>query len=252
MKISKKELIVAALSAALLVAGFESVMADSKDYEGQRSDSWKRTQGGKLYDNWAKVLYFDASKLGTHAAYPEEGKKSGASTWRCKECHGWDYKGADGAYSKGSHYTGIKGLRAQVGQSPESIEKVVRNELHGYSEAMIPNRALKELALFLSRGQIDMDQYIDRATKKPHADPQRGASFYQNICANCHGYDGRLVNFKEAPEVEFIGTVANANPWETLHKIRNGQPGSPMVSLGILSIQDQIDILAYCQTLSEK
>ncbi len=216
------------------------------------TESWKMTQGGKLYDNWAKVLYFDTKDQATHSAYPKAGKKSGAATWRCKECHGWDYKGADGAYSKGSHYTGIKGIRELVGKSPESIAKVVRNDQHGYSVAMISEPALKELSLFVSRGQLDMDQYIDRATKKVHGDPQRGASFYQNICANCHGYDGRQINFKAAPKFEFIGTVASANPWETLHKIRNGQPGVPMVSLAILGIQDQLDILAFCQTLPVK
>ena len=32
----------------------------------------------------------------------EANSRSGADTWRCKECHGWDYKGKDGAYAKGS------------------------------------------------------------------------------------------------------------------------------------------------------
>ena len=27
---------------------------------------------------------------------------SGSDTWRCKECHGWDYMGVDGAYAGGS------------------------------------------------------------------------------------------------------------------------------------------------------
>lgn len=251
MIISKQGIAYIMLGAALAIASLQPAIADNTT-GAQRSDSWKMTQGGKIYDNWAKVLYVDTSKFSTHPAYPKSGKQSGAGTWRCKECHGWDYKGADGAYSKGSHNTGIKGLRDQVGKSPESIEKAVRNTLHGYTPAMISEPALKVLALFISRGQIDMDQYIDRATKKVHGNPQQGASFFQNICANCHGYDGRLLNFKTAPEVEVIGTVANANPWETLHKIRNGQPGAPMVSLGMLSIQDQIDILAFCQTLPEK
>ena len=51
---------------------------------------------------------------------------------------------------------------------------------------------------------------------------------------------------------EFIGTVASDNPWETLHKIRNGQPGIPMPSLGVLDLKDQLDILAYTQTLPQK
>ncbi|MEH6470475.1 MAG: c-type cytochrome [Halopseudomonas sp.] len=241
----------AALVSVLWVGAFQLAMAD--DTEGQqRSESWKLTQGGKLYDNWARMLYIDTRGYQTHPSYPVDGKKTGGTTWRCKECHGWDYKGASGAYGGGSHYTGIEGLRDQVGQSIESITQIVRDDTHGYTEAMLPEQALKELALFVSRGQLDMDQYIDRATNKVHGDPQQGAPFYQNICATCHGYDGKQLNFKQAPKAEFIGTVAQANPWETLHKIRNGQPGSPMVALGMLSIQDQVDLLAYCQTLPAK
>ncbi|MEH6811283.1 MAG: c-type cytochrome [Motiliproteus sp.] len=250
MNNSGKSMGMVVVMASLLFSSTDVAFAEGVDIP--LTESWKMTQGGKLYDNWAKVVYFDTKNLSTHPSYPKEGKKSGADTWRCKECHGWDYKGADGAYSKGSHYTGIKGVRDLVGKTPETIAKIVRNDLHGYSAAMIPDQALKELALFVARGQIDMDQYIDRATKKVHGNPQRGASFYQNICANCHGYDGRQINFKAAPKEDFIGTVASANPWETLHKIRNGQPGVPMISLAMLSIQDQLDILAYCQTLPEK
>lgn len=220
--------------------------------EPERSESWAISEGGKLYDNWAKVLYYDTKNLPTHPAYPASGKQKGASTWRCKECHGWDYKGRDGAYGKGSHYTGINGLRAMVGVAPDKIVNAVRDKKHGYTEQMISNQALSTLALFVNRGQMDMDQYIDRATKKAHGDPKRGARFYQTVCAICHGFDGKLINFKTPENPEFIGTVAKDNPWEALHKIRNGQPGVPMVSLGVLDIQDQVDILAYSQTLPEK
>ncbi|MEE8170240.1 MAG: hypothetical protein V3T70_06810 [Phycisphaerae bacterium] len=36
--------------------------------------------------------------------------RTGADTWRCKECHGWDYKGVSGGYASGSHRTGIAGI----------------------------------------------------------------------------------------------------------------------------------------------
>ena len=42
------------------------------------------------------------------------------------------------------------------------------------------------------------------------------------------------------------------NPWEALHKIRNGQPGQPMPVLRVLPLQDMVDILAYVQTLPAK
>ena len=216
------------------------------------TDTWTISEGGKLYDACYKALYFDTKNLPTHPSYPTAGKQKGEATWRCKECHGWDYKGKDGAYSKGSHFTGIKGIRDFAGVSPERIAGILRDKTHAYTEAMIPNRAVTPLALFVSRGQTDVDKAIDRATKKAAGDPKRGARFFQTICAICHGSDGKQINFDKPESPEFIGTVANENPWETLHKIRNGQPGIPMPSLGVLDLKDQVDILSYAQTLPKK
>ena len=209
---------------------------------------WAISRGGQLYDKWWYVIEGDEPEE-THFSYPADGKQSGSNTWRCKECHGWDYKGADGAYGKGSHFTDIKGVRSVQGIDPGSIIETIKNATHGYTEEMMPASAMEKLALFLSFGQVDMDQYIDRATKKARGDPLRGAQYFQTICANCHGFDGKDMNFGDDDDPEFIGTVAFNNPWEALHKIRFGQPGVGMVSLSVLDVQDQVDILAYSQTL---
>lgn len=224
------------------------VMSDDNP---QISEFWHTLQGGLMYDNWAKVMFKKAPEQ-THPAYPAKGKKKGAGTWRCKECHGWDYRGVDGAYAKGSHYSGIKGIRKWVGGPVAEIEKIIRNDTHRYTKDMIPDEAVRNLALFVSRGQVDMPQYIDYATKTARGDATRGARFYQAICSVCHGFDGKTINFKTADNPEFIGTVAQANPQETMHKARNGQPGVPMVALGVLDIQDIVDIIAYAQTLPAK
>ncbi len=215
---------------------------------GIPTNIWAISRGGQFYDKWWAVNEADEPE-GTHPAYPAEGKKSGSTTWRCKECHGWDYKGADGAYSKGSHFTGIKGLRAMAGIDPETIHETLLNDTHRYTEDMMPHSAMRKLALFVSLGQIDMDRFIDRATKKAHGDARRGAQFYQTICANCHGFDGKELNFGDENEPEYVGTVGRKNPWEALHKIRFGQPGVGMVSLSVLDVQEQVDILSYIQTL---
>ncbi len=212
---------------------------------------WAISRGGQLYDKWWAVIEADEPTT-THSAYPADAKREGSTTWRCKECHGWDYKGIDGAYSKGSHRTGIKGVRGVAGVDPERIHEIMMDETHGYTEAMMPDSAMRKIALFLSLGQIDMDRYIDRATKKAHGDPSRGAQFFQTICANCHGFDGKEINFHPDGDPEYVGTVAAANPWEALHKIRFGQPGVGMVSLSVLDVQQQVDILSYAQTLPTK
>jgi len=217
-------------------------------------DIWEISRGGQLYDDWMAVLDAEPPN-GSHPAYPKEGKKKGRTTWRCKECHGWDYMGEDGAYRKGAHYTGIKGVRNAAGKDVEEIVKIITDKTHGYTSVMIRPLAMRKLAIFIGRGQVGMDQYIDRSTNKARGNAARGALFFQTVCAICHGYDGsKMISRSDTALAVFgdrgyLGTIAHNNPWEVLHKIRNGQPGVGMVALRVLTIQDQTDVLAYVQTL---
>ena len=77
-------------------------------------------------------------------------------TWRCKECHGWDYRGAEGAYASGSHFTGIKGVRRTAGMPADEIHQIIMDETHGFTAHTMPHSAMEKIALFLSVGQIDM------------------------------------------------------------------------------------------------
>lgn len=230
------------------IAAQEEGPTEVDQHAHDMTNVWDIARGGQLYDNWMEVMEVDAPE-GTHPAYPATGKQEGPGTWRCKECHGWDYMGVAGGYSKGSHYTGIKGVRGVAGIEPEKLHDIIMNKTHGFTEAMMPHSAMEKLALFLSQGQIDVDKYIDRKTKVARGNAGRGAGFYQNICAVCHGFDGKTMNFGDDKAPEFVGTVAADNPWEALHKIRFGQPGVGMVALSVLPIQDLVDILAYTQTL---
>jgi thiosulfate dehydrogenase len=202
--------------------------------------------GGLLYDKWYSV--FEVKPNGTHPSYPSGGKKTGSSTWRCKECHGWDYLGKDGAYSKGSHYTGITGIRDASGKSPVFIINILKDDTHAFGD-MLTDNAYKALSSFIAFGQIDMDSYIDPSTKKASGDIDNGAQIYASTCTKCHGADGKKINFKSPEKPEYLGTLSNNNPWETLHKIKFGQPKTEMINLLFLDIKDQIDVLSYCQTL---
>jgi thiosulfate dehydrogenase len=117
---------------------------------------------------------------------------------------------------------------------------------------MLPDQAVERLARFVSAGQVDVGPYIDRATKKAKGDVNRGAGLYQTVCAVCHGFDGKMINFGTKEQPEFVGTVGQDNPWEMLHKIRYGDPGEAMPALVGLAVQDQVDVLAYTQTLPAK
>ncbi|MFQ5408280.1 MAG: hypothetical protein ACE5FI_07670, partial [Anaerolineales bacterium] len=65
-------------------------------------------RGGLLYDKWWVPLGLDQPE-DDHPlwATQDSNTRSGKDTWRCKECHGWDYQGVDGAYGGGSHMTGF-------------------------------------------------------------------------------------------------------------------------------------------------
>ena len=242
------------IAAALALSSVPGTLqADELGAFGERSAAQHLlviTRGGALYDNWYGELGKEPPKE-THPAYPKAGKQKGASTWRCKECHGWDYKGAAGAYGKGSHYSGIVGIRNMTHAPIGTTVAILKNKTHGLGQ-LIPEKDLEALAHFVAHGQIDMDVYIDRPPKKARGDPARGERIFQTTCARCHGSDGKLVNFGTPKDPEYIGTVASENPWEALHKIRMGQPGVPMISMLAFDIRDHVDTLAYAQTLPQK
>ncbi len=244
----------AALLGAALVLVAPAVADEPSDdpaHAHDPTDIWAIGRGGQLYDNWMAVT-LSTLPAKTHPAYPATGKKKGAATWRCKECHGWDTLGRDGAYATGSHKTGIKGLRRVIGMEPDKIVPLFMDPPHAYTKFKISHAAQEMLSYFLSKGQIDMERVIDRDTNKAQGEVKKGARLFQHVCATCHGYDGKEINFTSAKFPSYVGTVCVKNPWEALHKIRYGQPGVGMVALTNLPLDDIADILAYCQTLPVK
>lgn len=199
-------------------------------------------RGGRLYDKWWGENKA-AKPTGMHAAYPVKGGKyANENSWRCKECHGWDYKGKDGAYAKGGHATGIKGIAGAAGKEPAQIAALLRDRNHGYSEAQLSAQDVGDLALFVSKGQGDPARYLG-ADNKSKGDAGKGEAYYNTLCAGCHGTDGKKV--KDGPP---LGSVAD-NGAEMLHKVMNGQPGEGMPALRALDGQISADLTAYLPRL---
>ncbi len=137
-----------------------------------------------------------------------------------------------------------------AGAEPSEIAAIIRGEAHGYTEEMIPDNLLTFLTRFISAGQIDVYNYVDRATGLPDGSPAVGAVLYQNVCAICHGFDGRTLNFGDADDPEYVGTVAAGNAPEFFHKAMNGQPGIAMPAIGVILGPEAVaNILAFAQTL---
>lgn len=201
--------------------------------------------GGQMYDKWYGVKDVKPPK-GNHPSYV--GKKKGATTWRCKECHGWDLKGASGAYSKGSHYTGIKGLQAYKNGNVQDIVAILKDDKHQYGP-LLNTDELTAIATFVALSQVDTDPYINKANKKVNGDSMTGAAVFNGVCSKCHGFDGKTINFKEAPKEVFVGDAVRDNPWEALHKVRFGHPNSTMPALFGFDLKSSIDALSYAQEL---
>jgi len=214
----------------------------------------KLVHGGKLYDNWLAFVPAPrrqqlALVRQTHPSYPKHGPKKGLTTWRCKECHGWDYRGKKIGDDQGNHTVTIIGIQRLIGADPAEVLAILRNPVHSYDQAMITDRDAEALAQFVVSGQHDFSASIDSATGSAQGEANKGAPFFQTLCAVCHGLDGRKIDFDPKEEVEYLGHVARENPYEFLHKIRFGQPGQIMIALSALTTQQQLDLLAFAQTL---
>ncbi len=205
------------------------------------------SRGGQLYDKWFKVIKAEKPKT-THPAWPAANtKKKGNTTWRCKSCHGWDYMGKDGAYASGSYKTGIKGINGMKGADPAKIVAIIKDKTHGFA-GMMDEKDFQDLALFVSKGQEDMDKYIDRASKMPKGgDAARGEVYFNTICAQCHAKDGSLPKDMDKTLAKQMG-----NPWEVMHKILEGQPGEQMPALRALDRQIVLDLMAHLTTLPKE
>jgi thiosulfate dehydrogenase len=203
-------------------------------------------RGGLLYDKWYKVIGADKPKK-SHSLYPADKKyaKKPDANWRCKECHGWDYLGKDGAYASGKHHSGIPGINGMKGADPAKVAAVLTDSKHGFGK-LLGKQDLNDLALFVSKGQVDMDPYIDRKTKAPKGNAAKGEAYFNTICARCHGKDG--LKPKEMPP---LGSLMG-NPWEVMHKILNGQPDESMPGLRALDHQISADIMAHMTSLPKK
>ncbi len=213
-------------------------------------------KGAQLYDKWYAALGVDAPP-GDMPLWSRQtsNTRSGAETWRCVECHGWDYKGAQGAYASGSHATGFPGLLEAAQMNTDEIIarlKGSKEAQHDFSP-YIPDSAMQKIAVFLKEGLIDDSQYINPISLKViDGDATHGEDLYAATCATCHGADGTQIIFRTEGVDETLADVANRDPFRFLHRTRFGVAGTEMpvgYELG-WTPTDGRDVLMYAQSLA--
>ena len=223
---------------------------------GEHANVESVARGGRLYDKWWTETGAEAPTE-DHPLWELQttNSRGGDATWRCKECHAWDYKGSGGTYSSGSHFTGFPGV-VQAGATLSKSELL--DALQGSTDyrhdfsSVLADEDLDDLANFLGAGLINDTQYFDYNTPGiPPLNPDlsNGKTLFSGTCTTCHADDGKQIVIAG----EFgIGDIARNEPTvEILHKIRSGQPGTEMPSAIVngWSVQYQIDVLGYVRSL---
>lgn len=240
------------LSIAIMLLGAGTAAA--RNYQ-QASDDI--TLGAQLYDRWYAALGVNAP-TGNMPIWERQSNntRSGPDTWRCSECHGWDYKGSEGVYASGSHFTGFPNVMklASAMSAAEIVDhlKGSKDPSHDFSK-YIKAEDLARLAKFLKEGLPDDAASIDPVTLKAvGGNTANGKKLYDANCSKCHGQDGKLIIFRSEGVNEYLGTVANRDPFRFLHRTRFGVAGVKDMPVGrALGWQnsDSVDVLAYAQSL---
>lgn len=213
-------------------------------------------RGAILYDKWWAQAKLPAPTndhpIWTTRPDTVSNTRTGSTTWRCKECHGWDYKGVDGEYGSGTHRTGIAGVFGTTRTSQNIFDLLRDPNGHAYTSAAtgLTDEDIWDVVKFVLTGLVDTDIHI-AVDGTFFGSVDFGSFRYSQACLNCHGPDGKSLNFGTPADPEFVGTVAAFNPWEFLHKVRFGHPGSPMVGTELLqwNISRASDIGAFAQNL---
>lgn len=249
--------------AILFIASLLAIGCSSSPNNSTQSGEFTQANlvnGGAMYDKWWVVagLSEPSHDHPLWAQRPDQtsNDRTGADTHRCKECHGWDYKGVSGLYGAGSHRTGFPGILATT-KSPQAVFDLLKDD-HEFGSLGLSDTALWELTKFVLEGVIDTDRIIDPEGAFTSSG-EGGEMQYEQACASCHGADGLLKPFDAIPNQpgaspdydEFPQTLANENPWEFQHKVRFGQPGTNMPRLADENItaEELASLGAYTQSL---
>lgn len=203
-------------------------------------------RGGRLYDRWWSQTA-TSEPVTDHPLWefrPDMASNvaAGGTTWRCKECHGWDYKGVSGQYGSGPHRTGFGGILDTTLSAPDIFNLLKEPPSNGGGAGMhnghdygtvLSDGSINDLVAFVLLGSVDDADFIEPGSKAFLGDPQAGQLNYStggtsSQCGSCHGPQGADINFGTVQNPEYLGTTAVNDPWEFLHRARMGFPGTPM------------------------
>ncbi|MBB4314322.1 c-type cytochrome [Roseospira marina] len=194
-------------------------------------------RGGRLYDDWRTELDLHTRRI-SHLPAPDITGAAAEGEGLCVACHGWDYHGVP--WAEGGS------IADRAGTDPADVVAILTDATHGYGTYM-DETDLRDLALFVTRGQIDMTRWISISSGRAKGEAEAGSVYFQSICAGCHGADGMAVE-----EMPPLGPFSRDEPWHAMHIMMNGHPNGSMPPLRVLDASHLADALAYMQALPSR
>jgi thiosulfate dehydrogenase len=215
-------------------------------------------RGGRLYLSWDQVTNLSTQSIPQNPLWPEgtPSQVPGAVTWRCVNCHGWDYKGSEGKTLRPIFRAkGYPGLFNYTAAPIDNIVPTLSGEInpeHDFSE-YLTQRDLRDLAAFISSGLVVPELIADPETFKVRGTLSIGEDAFNEFCRSCHGVEGERINLATVEEPTYLGDIAWENPWLMAHTIRYGHISTQVPSAARLGIpySQQLDIVSYTQTLPD-
>jgi len=207
--------------------------------------------GAQLYDNWPKLKKESFGR--EHPLYPRKKRWGATDTWRCKECHGWDYLGKAGQYREGRHYTGYPGVFQARSQEPGALfQKIADGGSSHRFQNYLSDQEVWALVRFIREGSVDVRPLIT-PEGEILGDPGRGQSLYNQNCLSCHGADGEKIDLRKKRDgIQGLGWRVVSGPQQSLHRTLWGMPGGKMPAAAVkmnVSATEAADILAHVRKL---
>lgn len=234
--------------------------------------------GGIMYDKfWASEAEFTAP---VDASIDMANVSGYSDFYRCKQCHGWDLMGKEGAYISRAANTGrpevaggilnfistssdqeifdaIKntgGALVDPARTADGTNAALGGNEHPDYGRLLTDAQIWNIAKFLKTEKLDVTELYDATTTGTYPTGSiaysnwgtngiaaRGEVLYSNDCASCHGADGTQIDMGGLSVGQFVRTKS----YEVQHKVKFGQLGSSMGAFGY-SLSDMKDLYKAC------